>query len=143
MLYPSSMLNTFFRNNTWPSSFELITRQDEIPPPEATMGLGILEKPIYALGASMFVNYYEGHHSKVMQTYGKKTDFWPEDWRFARVIRGAFAHGGSLSMQGDRRVSWQNLTYRRRDNDKKPYPSNDLWPGDLIYLLMDLDRHIS
>jgi hypothetical protein len=143
-IYPYNILNAFFINSTWPSSFELTISQGEKPSPDAKMNLDVYERPVRAFSASMFINYYENQHDKVVQRYGDKRDRWPEDWRFARVLRGSFAHGGSLSMpENDRSVTWQTLTYSpRRDNGKKPYPTKDLWPGDLIYLLMDLDKHI-
>ena len=38
-------------------------------------------------------------------------------------------------------VTWHGLTYTPADNGKKVLPM-DLWGGDLIYLLTDLDTHL-
>jgi hypothetical protein len=70
---------------------------------------------------------------------------WPADWNFAWSVRKAVAHKNEVYFRKQKHaaapVTWRGLTYAPADNGKKVL-HEDLWPADLIYLMMDLDTHL-
>lgn len=84
----------------------------------------------------MFTNYFERHKHRIKAAYPKRT--WPEVWNFGRVIRNAFAHNGCIRIDDAKEnVSWRGLTYSHADNET--FVELSLSPGDLIYLMFDMD----
>jgi hypothetical protein len=54
---------------------------------------GVLEKPLYALEQSMFINYFyfERERPQIEAKHSVDTTIWPADWNFARVVRNSVA----------------------------------------------------
>jgi len=127
----------------WPG--RLIFREEPVEiDPVAILGLGPFEKPLYALEQSMFVNYFERERIGIETQFGTNTDAWPSDWNFARVVRNSVAHKNAVFFNNPAAspVSWRGLVYCPADNGRRVM-NGDLWAADLIYLMMDLDAHLS
>jgi hypothetical protein len=48
------------------------------------------------------------------------------------------AHGGRIRID-NKPVNWRSLSYSYKDNDRLVL-HGDIWLGDLIYLLREMDR---
>jgi hypothetical protein len=141
MIYPYTLLNDVFALR-WPTKLVFDEEPVEIPPSKI-LKLDALERPLYALEQSMFVNYFERERPSIETKYGENTTAWPDDWNFARVVRNSVAHKNAVFFRNPCAdpVSWRGLTYSPADNGRRVL-NGDLWAADLIYLMMDLDAHL-
>jgi len=140
--YTYTLLNDIFQLK-WPTTLSFEEKNVTIDP-KAVLNLGALERPLYAFAQSMFVNYFERYRPDIETKYGKNTTGWPQDWNFGRVIRNSFAHKGVVHFQNPSApsVQWRGLAYSPADSGRN-FMKRDLWPADLIYLMMDMDSHIT
>ena len=136
ILYPHKILNTFFKKGVFADEIEYEEESIQIPL-DAQLKLGILEKPLYTIGSNMFGNYFESFKQVIAKEFGPKGN-WPDEWNFGRVVRNAVFHDGCVSLSPNEKATWRGLTYTHSDNSKK-LMNGDLWPADLIYLIMDMD----
>ncbi|MEA9913822.1 hypothetical protein VDG39_14055 [Xanthomonas campestris pv. raphani] len=114
---------------------------DESPPGE--LPLGSLEAMLYCYGQALGANYFERNRARIQSRYGDQKN-WPDVWRFAVVVRNAMAHGGAVyfNRQDAPPVVWKSVTYSPTDNGKRLL-HHDLWPGDLMDLILEMDQAIS
>ena len=138
--YPYTLLDDIFQLK-WPTTLSFEERNVTIDP-NAVLNLGALERPLYAFAQSMFVNYFGRYRPDIETQYGENTTGWPQDWNFGRVVRNSFAHKGVVYFKNASAppVQWRGLTYSPADNGRNVM-NRDLWPADLIYLMMDMDSH--
>ena len=140
--YPSKLLDEFFIKLVLPVQIrydeELVTID-----PGARLNLSVYERPLYAFAQAMFVNYFERYRLYIEQKHGADPSKWPAVWNFARVVRNTVAHGGCVHFHSASAsaASWRGLTYSPSDNGRKVL-FDDLWIGDLIYLMMDMDAQL-
>lgn len=141
--YPYRLLDDFFRSK-WPTTLSFEEENARKPSADAVLKLGMFEKPLLELAQLMFVNYFERRRPDIETQFGEDTTSWPQDWNFGRVVRNSFVHKAGVYFQNPSAaaVQWRNLTYSPSDNGRK-IMNGDLWPGDLIYLIMDMDSHIT
>jgi hypothetical protein len=140
IIYPYMLLGKVFPSR-WPTM--LVVDEDPVQIcASADLKLGVFERPLVALGQSMIVNYFERERPQIEAKYGG-IKRWPADWNFVRVVRNSAAHNNEIFFRDskDALVTWHGLTYTPTDNGRKVLHV-DLWPADLIYLLMDLDTHL-
>ena len=141
IIYPFTLLNDFFINHKWPQELRIEEVDRELPPESAKLGLGMLEK-IFSMYSSAFANYYEKNINTIRSKFGYDTHTWPTVWNFARVVRNAFYHNGCINFDNQNaKVNWNRLTYEYSDNGKAIL-NTDIWPGDLIYLMMEMDTYL-
>lgn len=140
--YPSSLLEELYKLK-WPDTFRFVEETKDDIPPDAILKLGPLEKPMQTIEKSMFINYFERNRRHIESKYGLDTNKWPDDWNFARVVRNAYIHDGSINFrnQNANPVNWLNLNYSPKDNGRQ-VQYNDLWPGDTIYLMIEMESHL-
>lgn len=140
--YPHTLLDDIFQLK-WPTILSFEEKNVTIPP-NAVLNLGALERPLSAFAQSMFVNYFERCRLDIETQYGENTTGWPQDWNFGRVVRNSFAHKAVVCFQNPSAppVQWRGLAYSSSDNGRNVM-NRDLWPADLIYLMMDMDSHIT
>ena len=140
LFYPYTLLDDIFQLK-WPTILSFEEKNVTIPP-NAVLNLGALERPLSAFAQSMFVNYFERYRPDIETQYGENTTGWPQDWNFGRVVRNSFAHKGVVYFKNASAppVQWRGLTYSPADNGRNVM-NQDLWPADLIYLMMDMDSH--
>jgi hypothetical protein len=108
--------------------------------PNAVLSLGAVEPLLFSFGQAMITNYYERYLDEVQGAYTKSSANWPSLWRFGRVVRNAMAHGGRIRIDKKNAapVNWRSLSYAYEDNDRLVL-HGDIWPGDLVYLLKEMD----
>lgn len=121
--------------NHWPTSvaFDLSAQPT---PYDGSSQLGEFGPFIFSAMQGMFTAFYEDHVALVKAACGPSTA-WPAAWSFGRVVRNALSHGGDLDIRGPISVTWRTLRYTQADHGKRAILA-DLWPGDLILLLKDM-----
>jgi hypothetical protein len=141
IIYPYTLLGEVFPSS-WPTTLSMHEEPVQISA-SAPLNLGVFEKPLVALGQSMIVNYFEREHLQIVTKYHQNRIHWPADWNFAWAVRNSAAHNNEVYFRTPSAapVTWRGLTYAPADNGRKVLYV-DLWPADLIYLLMDLDAHL-
>lgn len=109
------------------------------------ISLGAIGTMLEAFGQVLASNYFERHRSAIEAKFGDEpATQWPSVWNFARVVRNAMSHKGIINIKNPNAhaVTWKSLRYSHADNGKAILHV-DLWPGDLIDLLVELDQHVS
>jgi hypothetical protein len=141
VIYPHTLLDEVHADR-WPTKLFVEEAPVQIPA-SAKLNLGIFEIQFLAIERSMFINYFEHQRPQIEAKYSKQTTLWPRDWNFGRIVRNSFAHRDEVVMSNPKAdpVTWHGLTYSPTDNERKVLHV-DLWPADLIYLMMDLDTHL-
>jgi hypothetical protein len=141
IIYPHELLDEVHADR-WPTRLGVEEEPVQIPA-SATLRLGIFEIQFLAIERSMFLNYFEHQRLQIEAKYSTDTTRWPGDWNFGRIVRNSFAHRDEVRFNNPKAVpvTWRGLTYAPADNGRKVLHV-DLWPADLIYLMMDLDRHV-
>lgn len=96
--YPANIIDQFFKRASWPE--KILFEEAEKPiPSDANLKLSVFEKPLYAFGQAMFVNYFEKYRPNFETAFGADPYNWPSEWNFARVIRNSVAHGGCINFR--------------------------------------------
>lgn len=123
--------------NWWPEKIEF--KCSPLPPlnepPE--LKLGAFGRFVFGLNQAMFTSFFEDHRKEIEVAHGK-LKHWPEVWAFGKVVRDALSHGGALDIRHPLEVQWKKLSYTPADNGKRII-NVDLWPGDLIILLTEME----
>ena len=126
--------------NQWPTqiTFNLAAQPK---PYDGTSHLGEIGPYVFSAMQGMFTAFYEEHVETVATAHSAAAD-WPDVWKFGRIVRNALSHGGDLNITKPTTATWQSLTYSQSDHGK-PIILVDLWPGDLIVLLKDMQDALS
>jgi hypothetical protein len=84
----------------------------------------------------IFVDFYE----KNKPNKSCKLQDWEDNWKFAWVIRNAFAHGGSICWSDTRitQAKWDGFIYNREKDNGRDILFVDFGEADIILLLIDL-----
>lgn len=141
--YPAKCLNPFFRQLLWPNQIDFTEQQSTQVPPYQALPLNIYERPSFAFLLSMFVNYYERYKTIIEIKFTQHHPNWPDEWNFGRIVRNALSHGGRINFENPNAspVYWNLLTYMPKDNGRQIIHT-DLWPGDMIYLMRDMNSYL-
>lgn len=75
---------------------------------------------IFHLISNAYLSFYEKLLPQITQAYGSENKKWPNELRFAGVIRNAYAHNGKIEIRNstDIPVEWKDLKYSYTDNGK-------------------------
>ena len=95
---------------------------------------------------SVFIDFYETQKSHANAKWkGKGCQQWDGIWKFAWLVRNAFAHGGKISWQDQSipSVSWKTKSYDRLLDKGRDIIFNDIGEGDLIILIDELDQALT
>jgi hypothetical protein len=84
-----------------------------------------------------FITYYEKNVADMIVKYGTKRSF-PGALAFGRVVRNAFAHGGTINITDGLSARWSWISYSDADNGRRVL-YNDLSSGDLTLLMIEMD----
>lgn len=140
--YPKETLLSIARN-AWPSQ---VTLHENLMHPRAPAfsltSSGARNLHSLSLQSS-FLRYFESHRPLIEEHYGANVSNWPSVWTFARVVRNAFAHGGTVTIQNPTAaaVSWRGITHGPSQNDR-PIIFQDMSFVEVLTLLEDLDACI-
>lgn len=126
--------------NWWPETIEF--KCSPLPPLKETseLRLGAFGDYVFGLSQAMVTTFFEDHRPRIAATYGPLKQ-WPGIWSFAKVIRDTLSHGGALDIRHPLEVSWKKLSYSQADNGKRII-NFDVWPGDLIILLKEMEASL-
>lgn len=139
LYYDPKQLSESFINGSIPESLtfyekEEITNYAELEKPE------ILSFDVSTIRRQnlqgIFIDFYEKNKPNSIQLKD-----WSNPWKFAWVIRNAFAHGGSISWRDERitEVNWDNFIYKRENDNDRNIIFIDFGEADIMLLLLDLD----
>ena len=89
-----------------------------------------------------FTELYEDAVPWLLANVNGDRSLWPEPWNFARLVRNAISHGGTLNLDNPNAVtgSWHHLTYGPAQNKKQIIGTELLFPDILILMLEMSDK---
>jgi hypothetical protein len=139
-------INSLFAKNPgkeWPEEIAF----EETPltgKPRTKKILSPLDRVLRSLAYSMFIDYYERFFSSIGRDYPGGIKVWPKNWVFARIIRNTVYTGDLINFRHPsiEKVDWKDLTISRDDHGKTNL-HRILSEADLIYLMLDMDRHLA
>lgn len=124
--------------NAWPHKIDFLMHS-AAPVIEGTpLNLGVLEHFMFGLGQALLTNFVEEQKSFLKEKHGAVAK-WPPVWNFARVIRNAMAHGGSIRIDDNTKVEWKRLRYSKGENGRRII-NVDIWPADLFILIKEMEQ---
>jgi len=107
------------------------------PPPKPSIPDGI-QRLWGSFYQQAFITYFETNRDDIEAKFGT-TKFWPETLTFGRILRNAFAHGGTIEIRDKAAATWRSLTYSDAQNGRQVL-YNDMSQGDLTILMLDMDE---
>ncbi len=84
-----------------------------------------------------FITYYEKNVTQIIAKHRGKRH-WPNVLTFGRIVRNAFAHGGTVNITDGIPATWGGISYSDADNGRHVL-YNDLSSGDLTLLMVEMD----
>lgn len=112
-------------------------------PPSAEF-IGTTGQTLSHIGGLVFANFFEENLDWLVSHFGSKSQF-SEIWTFARIVRNAISHDGTINITSDNAPSgtWHHLTYGYANRGTKIIGPG-LYVSDLTILMIelaeDLDR---
>src|SRR5580704_4625725 len=93
----------------WPSVIHLKFHAGAGRPPDMPRAYGV-QRLMGSLYEQAFVTYYEKNVADMMTKYVNKRRF-PVALGFGRIIRNAFAHGGTVNITDGLSAAWGGISY--------------------------------
>ena len=121
---------------TWPSVIHLTLRPGAGPAP-ANSNPTAVQTLMGGFYEHAFITYYEKNVADMKAKHGAKKN-WPNVLNFGRIVRNAFAHGGTLNITDGISATWGGISYSGAVNGRRVL-YNDLTSGDLSLLMVDMD----
>jgi hypothetical protein len=121
----------------------IVGYEQKVPPPDGTNIPGIMGLTGRVVSA-IFSLYVERGNDWMKRSIGKQVTDWPPTSNFCRVVRNAIVHGGTINLNSDTAVGgeWRHLKYDYRHNGKPILNDGDLSIGDLIVLMLEMERDL-
>jgi len=91
---------------------------------------------------SQFQVFFASHCDWIRTNISTNYHEWPEVWNFARVVRNAITHGGTININSENAptVEWRGVVY---NHTKFGTPiETELAVGDLFFLMLDMDQEL-
>lgn len=139
IFYPYNLMQAL-ANNSWPETLE-IHESSLVSDPKI---MGFQRAGLRGISATLiqsaFVHYFEASLPDVEAKYGRNKQSWPSIWNFGRIVRNAFAHGGTIHFTNNKAkpVKWKTLCYAPEQNGRQ-IVFQDLTPVEIIILMEELD----
>ena len=121
---------------TWPSVIHLKFHPGTGKAP-ATENPSAMQYLMGSFYEHAFITYFEKSRADIKAKYGGKKN-WPSDLSFGRIVRNAFAHGGTLNITDGISGTWGGISYSPAANGRRVL-YNDLTSADLTLLMVDMD----
>ena len=88
---------------------------------------------------SVFVEFFENNVDWLVGNVNSDRSKWPPIWNFARIVRNAMSHGGTINIDSPlaQPASWYSLTYGPAQN-KRAIFGVDLVFADIFVLLLEM-----
>ena len=111
-----------------------------------TVGLGLTREASNSICLAtilpVFSTFFEDNVAWLLQNVHSVKSQWPGVIGFARVVRNAVAHGGSIKINPNATpVTWHHLSYGPAENGKQII-GTDLIFGDLMILMFELSDEL-
>jgi hypothetical protein len=120
----------------WPSVIHLKFHPGRSRPAGSPNPTGV-QRLMGSLYEHAFITYYEKNVPLIISKHGGKRN-WPEVLTFGRIVRDAFAHGGTVNIADNIAATWGAIRYSSTDNGRRVL-YNDLSSGDLTLLMLEMD----
>lgn len=146
--YPDNLIRAL--TGTWPQrprfGFSDIDRGREDHELSELKGINFQRSAALVEDAAnaQFVLYYEQYIDVVKRDASHDRDRFIEPWKFARVIRNAIVHSGTIDIRDPTfpPVSWRGLQYGPADDGKRAI-GTDIQAPEIIYLMLQMDEALS
>jgi hypothetical protein len=106
--------------------------------PLSTASPAGIQRLMASIYEQAFVSYFENIRDDIEVKYGAVRG-WPAELRFGRLLRNAFAHGGTIDIRDGATATWRGVTYSAAQNGRHVM-YNDLSQGDLTILMLEMDQ---
>jgi hypothetical protein len=140
VLRPHSILDPILTNG-WPLQLEIDEQPlDKAIPPRFAKLAGMNRLNAIQISHT-FVSYFESNVSLVRDKHGSDPYRWPEPWNFARVVRNALAHGGTINIENPSAppITWKSITYSPANNGTEIL-FQDMTFVEIVILMGEMDR---
>jgi hypothetical protein len=125
-----------FSKGIWPPVINLKSHAGS-PRPVGNSNLSAIQLLMGSLYEHAFISYFENIRAQIEAKHGTASN-WPDVLTFGRLVRNAFAHGGTLDIRNDASANWGGISYSRSENGRRVL-YNDLSSGDLTLLMVEMD----
>ena len=125
-----------FSKGIWPPMINLKFHAASSRPP-GNSNLSAIQLLMGSLYEHAFISYFENVRDQIEAKHGTASN-WPNVLTFGRLVRNAFAHGGTLDIRNNASATWGGISYSRSENGRQVL-YNDLSSGDLTLLMVEID----
>lgn len=139
------LLHTVVRN-AWPAELTLTFLPAITPPGTKSGGVRLrsdaIANLVVQLVGTAFLKYYERNAHRPKQAYFASQKLWPQDWRFAWLLRNAIAHGDKWKIDdpGFPETSWHGVKVSPSDSGLPWFDlQRFIGGGDVLLLLEELN----
>lgn len=133
---PIEVLDPISKNYAWPEEIHLTFQYGGGPPP-VNQNPNSVQLLMGSLYEHAFITYLAKNEAAIRATHGGNKH-WPDVLKFGRIVRNAFAHGGTLNITDGISGSWGGISYSEAKNSRRVL-YNDLSAGDLTVLMLEMD----
>jgi hypothetical protein len=133
---PAEVLDPISQDHVWPSEIHLTFRPGYGRPP-AYPNPDAVQLLMASLYEHAFVTYFEKNLAAMFAKHRGKRN-WPGILNFGRIVRNAFAHGGTVNITDSIPGAWGGISYSEATNGRRVL-YNDLSVGDLTLLMLEMD----
>lgn len=133
---PIEVLDPISKEHIWPAEIHLTFQPGgSAPPPYPNPNsVQLLMGSLYE---HAFVTYFAKNEGAIRAKHGRKKN-WPDALNFGRIVRNAFAHGGTLNITDGISANWGGMRYSQIRNGRRVL-YNDLSAGDITVLMLEMD----
>jgi len=121
----------------WPSLIEI--EKEDLPPrpkrKKTHTRPGLPENVLHRLARQAFVSYFEKALRESESVFPPEVNFWPDMWRFGKVVRDALLDECRIRFTGKEPVRWKGLNFFPEDEGRLL----ELKPADIFCLMEDLN----
>lgn len=135
--------------NSWPDYLDMVYMEksegDLVPNTSLTQILSSPQHqfPMKAAIRSSFISYFEAYKGRIEDKYSRQASQWPAVWNFARIVRNACGHGGTINISNSNSdaVLWRNYRFDASSNGTSIlFGRSGLSTVDIIMLFEDMDK---
>lgn len=143
LMAPIKRFDAVLASGKLPHLIALISGPRTAKPEEAQRLPGV-ESVFSRIVAAIFANYAASANDWVRANVSTNVQQWPPISNFARVVRNAIVHGGTINIESQNAaaVSWKSISFDHSDFGRPVIGAGTLSLGDLIVLMLDLDMEL-
>ncbi len=129
--------------NAWPTQLDLAFMSGIAAPNTSSHGVQLqsnaMANMIVQLVGTAFLKYYERNADRLKQVFSPNPKCWPEEWRFAWLLRNAIAHGDKWLINDPKipQTAWHGVSVAPSDTDQQWFNLQRFIGGGDVLLLME------